>query len=84
MSVTERSVYNKICVQEQDDIARAAEAQHCERGAQRRSGRTVPGPVQARDGAAAAGEDEPRRGAAPNTRRHQRCEYTIRIHVAHM
>lgn len=64
------SVCNETCVQEQDYIAGAAEAQHCERGAQRRPGGAMPGAVQARDGTPAAGKDESRRGAAPNTRRH--------------
>lgn len=61
-------------MQEQDYNAGAAKAVHRERGAERRPGGALPGAVQARDGAAAAGEDEPRRGAAPDTRRHQRGE----------
>lgn len=55
-------------IQKQDNNPGAAKAQHPERGAQRRPGGALPGAVQARDGAAAAGEDEPRGGAAPDTR----------------
>lgn len=70
-----------MVLQEQDHNPGANEAQHRDRGAQRRRGGPLPAAVQARDGAPAAGEDEPRRGAAPDTCRHQRSESLARLSI---
>lgn len=59
-----------LTIQEQDNNPGAAQAQHSERGAVRGPGEPLPRAVQARDGASAAGEDEPRRGAATDSRRY--------------
>lgn len=68
----QRTFNNNVWMQKQDDITGAAEAKHNEWGTERGSGGALPGAVQAWDGATAAGEDEPCRGVAPDTRRYQR------------
>lgn len=60
----------RIWLQEQNNNIGEDEAQYPERGAQRGPGGSLPGTVQAGDGAAAAREDEPCGGTAPNTCRH--------------